>query len=333
MLRRSLYGLTLAALCALSPLTDSRAQTTSEQDFRVFASDGKPSSIEEVVGAFASADAVLVGEVHDDAAGHRVEAQLLALAYARHGAPGGSVRAPRPVAVSLEMFERDVQTVVDEYLAGLISERHFLLSSRPWRNYETDYRPLVEFARAHRLRVLAANAPARYVSRVAQEGPASLAALPRESRAWLPPLPVAPASREYAAKFARLMGGEFIGPPVAGQQSSQQRPPSPTPQTRPPAHAATFLLDAQNLRDAAMADALAEHLRREPGALVLHFNGSFHSEGRLGVAEHLLRLRPKARVLVVTIVTARDSDDFAAAEARGLGDFVIITKAARTPAR
>jgi uncharacterized iron-regulated protein len=311
MKRFSLAPLMLAAALFVSAFPDARAQATSEQEFRVYASDGKPSSIEEVVGAFGAADAVLVGEAHDDAVGHRVEAELLRLAFVRYGAPGETRRAPRAVAVSLEMFERDVQTVVDEYSAGLISERHFLLSSRPWRNYETDYRPLVEFALSHGMPVIAANAPARYVSRVALEGPASLAALPKESRAWLPPLPVAPASREYAAKFARFIG-----------EASDSA-----------AHASTFLLDAQNLRDAAMAHAVAEHLRRAPSALVLHFNGRFHSEGRLGVAEHLLRLRPKARVLVVTIIPTPAFDDFAAAGVRGLGDFVVLTKPARTPAR
>ncbi|HEX5706152.1 MAG TPA: ChaN family lipoprotein [Pyrinomonadaceae bacterium] len=343
MKRSFLLRLLLAALCALSPFTLARAQTgaatTSDEEFRVFNSEGKPSSMEEIVGAMGGADAVLVGEAHDDAVGHRVEAELLRLAYARYVATVEARHAPRSVALSLEMFERDAQTVLDEYLAGLISERHFLLSSRPWRNYETDYRPLVEFARAHKLPVIAANAPARYVSRVAQNGPASLDALSKEAKAWLPPLPVAPASRDYAAKFTRFMsGGDTASPAPAGQQSSQQQPSRQTQAQQQQAqqssaHASAFLLDAQNLRDASMGDALAEHLRRNSGALVLHFNGRFHSEGRLGVAEHLLRLRPKARLLVVTIFPSTAFPDFEASGARGLGDFVILTNPARARTR
>ncbi|HYN85237.1 MAG TPA: ChaN family lipoprotein [Pyrinomonadaceae bacterium] len=304
--------LLLAAAIALHACAPARAQTgtaaKTDEEFRVFDSAGKPSTLEEVVGAMGGADAVLVGEVHDDAVGHRVEAELLRLAYARFGAGAGGGRAPRAVAVSLEMFERDVQTVLDEYLAGLISERHFLLSSRPWGNYETDYRPLVEFARAHKLRVIAANAPARYVSRVARGGAESLRELPEASRAWLPPLPVAPASRELAANFRRVIGGGADNP----------------------AHGSDFLLDAQNLRDAAMAHALAEHLRRDGRALVIHFTGLFHTAGRLGVPEHLARFRPRARVLVVTISPRPALTDFDAAAVRnGSGDFVIITRAAR----
>ncbi len=276
---------------------------------------------------------VLVGEEHDDALGHSLEAELLRRAFTRYGAPAPERRA-RPVALSLEMFERDVQTVVDEYLAGLISERHFLLSSRPWRNYGSDYRPLVEFALSHGMPVIAANAPARYVTRVAQGGPASLDALSKEAKAWLPPLPFAPASREYAAKFALLLGepATHAPAPTQPQQPAQQQQPSQPRAPQPAAHAASSLLDAQNLRDASMAHAVAEHLRRHAGALVLHVNGRFHSEGRLGVAEHLKRYQPKARLLVVTILPAA-SNDFETSGAQSLGDFVILTDRAATRPR
>lgn len=314
----------LAALCALAPAAHARAQRPAPsaqagQDFRVYDSSGRPSSLDEVVGAMASADAVLVGEEHDDAVGHRLEAELLRRAFDRYGAHGA--KPARRLALSLEMFERDVQTVVDEYLSGLISERHFLLSSRPWRNYGSDYRPLVEFALAHGMPVIAANAPARYVSRVAQGGPASLDALSKEAKTWLAPLPFAPASREYAAKFALLMGDSATPTHAAPAPQRQQ----PARQQQPAAHAAVSLLDAQNLRDATMAYAVAAHLKGHAGALVLHVNGRFHSEGRLGVAEHLARYQPKTRLLVVTILPADSFPHFEASGARGLGDFVILT--------
>ena len=207
---------------------------------------------------------------------------------------------------------------------GLISERHFLAASRPWKNYQTDYRPLVEFAREQRIPVIAANAPARYVSRVSQHGPASLSALPPEARSWLPPLPFTSASRAYAEKFNAFMGG--------GAARPSQPPAAPaaaaTANTPPPQSAhggALHLLDAQNLRDASMAYALAEHLKRRERALVLHVNGTFHSEERMGVPEHVGRYRPKARALVVTAVPHADFD---AREMSKLGDFIVLTRPA-----
>src|SRR5439155_26773523 len=137
---------------------------------------------------------------------HHLELVLLKRAAeqaSRTARPPGS--SPRPVALALEMFERDVQDVLDEYVSALIVEQHFKDASRPWKNYVQDYRPLVEFARANKLAVLASNAPRRYVNRVGRLGAASLRDIPDPSRRGLPPLPYGAASPAYTAKFNDLM--------------------------------------------------------------------------------------------------------------------------------
>jgi hypothetical protein len=63
----------------------------------------------------------------------------------------------------------------------------------------------------------------------------------------------------------------------------------------------------------------------------VHLNGTFHSEGGLGVPEHLLRYRPDTRVLVVTM---RPHDAFPALDAsafRGTdgGFFVVVDPSVR----
>ena len=45
------------------------------------------------------------------------------------------------------MFETDVQPVITEYLAGAIRVQDFLMDSRPWPNYSSDYGPMVELMR------------------------------------------------------------------------------------------------------------------------------------------------------------------------------------------
>jgi uncharacterized iron-regulated protein len=343
--RRALRALSIPLLAALAAQTvAAAAPQTPAAHFRAFDARGRAVGLAEIVAALDGADVLILGETHDDAVAHMLEAELLRLADERASERGRA----RAVTLSLEMFERDVQLVLDEYLAGLISERHFMLSSRPWRNYQSDYRPLVEYAKGRQLPVIAANAPARYVSRVTANGPASLAALSAAARAWLTPLPFAPASEAYAAKFNRFLRSE-----EARAASPHQRPPAwatpgaqaphaapPNPHAVPPnPHAAAppqgphgagaapgafHLLDAQNLRDASMAHAISEHLRANERALVVHVNGAFHSEGRLGVPEHLKLYRPRARVLVVTLL-AEGFTDFDAARHPATGDFVILT--------
>ena len=296
--------------------TTAAAQEAPAPLYKAFDSKGREVKLEEIIDALEAADVLFVGETHDDANGHKVEAELLRRADERYSRADGRGRA---VALSLEMFERDVQTVVDEYLAGLISERHFLLSSRPWNNYATDYKPLVEYARARHIPVIAANAPARYVSRVSSQGQGSLASLSKEARGWLPPLPFAEASPAYAAKFNEVMGGAASTPP----SSTQSQAANPHAQANP--HGGAHLLEAQTLRDASMAYAISEFLKRGRDSLVVQVNGTFHSEGRMGVPEHLARYRKKARAVVVTIIPDTGRAGFDAASMAALGDFVILT--------
>jgi uncharacterized iron-regulated protein len=299
------------------------AQGDAQTRYKAFDSKGRAVKLEEIIEALDKADVLFVGETHNDAIGHVVEAELLRRADERYA-------QRRAVGLSLEMFERDVQTVVDEYLGGLITERHFLLSSRPWNNYETDYRPLVEYAREHHLPVIAANAPARYVSRVSAQGPASLSSLSKEARAWLPPLPFPDASAAYAAKFKEFMSGGMAAPPPApaGTQAAQQQP-SANPHTQPNPHGGAHLLEAQTLRDASMAYAISEFLKRGRDPLVIQVNGTFHSEERMGVPEHLAHYRKRTRAVVVTIVPDAHRTGFDAARMSALGDFVILTDPAR----
>ena len=151
--------------------------------FRVFTSTGAPSSFEALVEAMAASEAVMVGEIHTDPVGHWVQGELLRAAIAGSGSSG------RRVALSLEMFERDVQGVVNEYLLDLITEDQFRSASRPWPHYTADYRPLVETAKEAEIPVIAANAPRRYVNRVSRLGPDALGDLPLEALRSLPPLP------------------------------------------------------------------------------------------------------------------------------------------------
>jgi uncharacterized iron-regulated protein len=319
-----LLFLALAAQLAGAAL----AQQAPAPHYRAFDSKGNAVQLQQIIDALEGADVLFVGETHQDTVAHMLEAELLRRADDRFGAAAAH---GRPVALSLEMFERDVQTVLDEYLAGLISERHFLLSSRPWNNYETDYRPLVEYAREHHLPVIAANAPARYVSRVSSQGPDSLKALPAIAvKTWLPPLPLPPASDAYAAKFNRFMQGDAS--PAHSAQTTPAAPQTTAAQAQNPhaqaanPHGVAHLLEAQTLRDASMAYAIAEFLKRGGhSSLVVQVNGTFHSEERMGVPEQLARYRPKARAVVVTIVSDDVFPDFDAARLGRLGDFVIIT--------
>jgi uncharacterized iron-regulated protein len=313
-------GSILLPVVLAAQLATAATAQAPDAHYRAFDSKGKPVKLQDITDALDGADVLIIGETHDDPVAHLIEAELLRRADERYSQGASHKRA---VALSMEMFERDVQTVVDEYLAGFITERHFLLSSRPWNNYLTDYRPLVEYAREHRIPVIAANAPARYVSRVSANGPDSLNVLSKEAKATLPPLPFPPASEGYAAKFNRFMQDAMQS--AQAQAPTAAVPNTPAHQTQANPHGSAHLLEAQTLRDASMADSITQFLKRNKDALVVQVNGTFHSEEHLGVPEQIKHYRPKARIIVVTIISDEGFPSFDAACMGTLGDFVIVT--------
>jgi uncharacterized iron-regulated protein len=271
---------------------------TDPETFRIFDGQGNPASLEKIIDSLAQADVVFLGEQHDDTVAHKLQLEIFKRAIEKYG-------AERKLALSLEMFERDVQVEVDEYLKDLISEQHFLSSSRPWGNYKTDYKPLIELAKEKKLPVIAANAPRRYVNMVSRGGREALDALSPEAKKWLAPLPYAQATEGYRKKFEALMGR-------SGDANS---------------HGMSKIMDSQSLWDATMADSIAGFLKENKHALVVQLNGGFHSENRWGIPDHLLKYRPKTRFVVVTIKYEQDLNRFDKEKHAGLGDFVILTDA------
>ena len=164
--------------------------------FSVWHGDGRRSSFSEMLSAAERAEVVLLGEVHDCAITHKLQEILFArLAASR----------PAAAALSLEMFESDVQHVLDEYLGGLLREQDLMSDARPWSNYTAHYRPMVELAKAAGLPVIAANPPRRYVSAAGRIGPEVLTQRQWSARlrADLPPLPLPKPSAEYTARLLR----------------------------------------------------------------------------------------------------------------------------------
>jgi uncharacterized iron-regulated protein len=289
------FGLCLWALPAFAQVSPN------PQPFRVFDSSELPVTLSQVVEHCQGVDVAFWGEEHNDAVGHALQAQFFQQLIAKY-------KTSREVALSLEMFERDTQVVIDEYLLDLITEKHFLSSSRPWDNYLKDYKPLVLLAKEHRLPVIAANAPRRYVNLVARRGPGALEELSPGAKGWLAPLPYPRASAAYARKFAALMGKESAGLGVRMHGST--------------------LVDSQALWDATMADSLSRFLKGSKGRrrpLILHLSGNFHSEGKLGTVEQLLNYNPEAKMCVVTVVSRSTFSTFDLKMHSGLGDFVILT--------
>jgi len=279
---------------------------------RVYNSDDKKfTDFEAMLAELARADVVFVGEQHDDPGTHRLELAILE----------GIIRRRTSVVVALEMFERDVQAQLDDYLAGRLSEEEFLKASRPWPNYANDYRPLVEFARVHGWRVVAGNVPRRYASQVARGGLPALDALPAAERGLIARQIQAPKD-DYFKRFAETMTAH----PGATPNASPKPAKDPKAESEERAMAERFY-QAQCVKDETMAESIANAYLNaaDPKPLIIHYNGAFHSDFRLGTASRAQQRLPKARVRIVSAIPVENLDTIKADDYRKRGDYLIFT--------
>ena len=154
----------VVCLCVLSFVTQMMGQDDSTgknseltpriEDCR----KGVDIDVPQMVSNFSQSDVVFLGEQHKNDSGHEFQLSVI-----RELVDNGY-----SVVISTEQFERDVQGAVDDYLAGRIEEEQFLKVSRPWKNYEKHYRPIIEFAKEHKMPVLASNIPRRIALDVAE---------------------------------------------------------------------------------------------------------------------------------------------------------------------
>lgn len=313
-------NLLLAALCTTCAFPLAYAQTPpanrAEASYvpqRVFQSDGKRfTDFEAMLAELARAEVIFIGEIHDDPATHRLELAILE----------GLARRRPNLIVSLEMFERDVQSQLDEYLAGKSSEQDFLKSARPWSNYAKDYRPLVELARTLGWHVLAANAPRRLASQVGKAGLSGLAALPAADRSLIA-RQISNPRDEYFTRFSQQMREH---PGAASNGNAASAPASKAQTKEEEALTERFYL-SQCVKDETMAESIADAYTATSATppLIVHFNGAFHSDYRLGTAARVRQRLPKSKVKVISVIPVENLDAITPDEHRKRADYLLFT--------
>lgn len=274
-------------LLAIGVLFSLFVQAEDPLAYRIYDGKGKQSDWSAILASVEPGSVVLFGELHNNAISHWLQLRLLQSLHQSYA---------DQLVLGMEMFEADDQVVLNEYLAGNIKEKNFKADARFWKNYGTDYKPLVEFCKENSLSVIASNVPRRYASMVYSGGFESLDGLSAEAKSWMPPLPI-PYDAEQPAYQEML---EMMGSGHGGENFPK----------------------AQAIKDATMAYFSAKHLP-EKGVL-LHLNGAFHSDNQQGIAWYLPKYRENVTQLTITTKEVDDPATFDDKELRGTADFIIL---------
>ena len=299
-MKRSLTGLLFsivsgAALAAQS-YVPHRVYDTARASF---------SDFEAMAADASAADMVFLGEQHDDPNTHRLELAVLEALARRNAA----------VVLSLEMFERDVQDPLEHFLMGHMEEEEFLKLSRPWPAYKTDYKPLVDLAIAKGWPVVAANVPRPIASEVAKAGIDVLQGKSEADRKLFAAELKCPLDDEYFERFTRAMGGGHGAAAAASPDAAKT---------------IERYYFSQCLKDETMAESIASAYTAAALAqkhpVLVHVNGAFHSDYRLGTVERAVRRRPGSRAVVITAVPVADPAAGNPGQHQGKADYLIFTR-------
>jgi len=295
------------ASVSFSQAPKDTSHSLSDKNYRIYSVKlGREVSLADIATDMKNYDVVFYGEEHNDSVTHYAERTLLAALCDRYS----------NMALSMEMFDRDVQGVMTEYLNGYIREKDFKHDARVWSNYR-DYRPLVELAKEKQLDVVCANAPSRYTNIAGRKGEKGLAALPEASKKYFAPLPYDTATGKYYVKLQEMSGHTMA--PVSKTDTAKQP-------AMPPMMMMSFdLVVAQSLWDATMAWSISEYIKTHPQKKIMQVNGRFHSEEGYAVVEQLKKYSPKTKILIVSSASEDDFPNIDWSKYKPLGDYILIT--------
>ncbi|MDA8387138.1 MAG: ChaN family lipoprotein [Nitrospiraceae bacterium] len=241
--------------------------------------------LDGVINAVSAAPVIFIGERHTYYGDHMAELDVI-MALHRMG---------RRFAIGMEMFQIPVQKSIDDFIAGKISERRFLKETGYFSNwgYNYDlYRPILEYARANAIPVVALNISKEIADKVAHGGLEALS--PAEKKQI-------PLSMDMSdAKYRKELEGIFA--------------------THPKGISFPYFYQAQILWDETMARSVARYLGEHPGSQMVVLAGAGHIAYGYGIPGRFGRRTGNKYVTLVN-----GSYD------RGVADYVLFPEYREAP--
>lgn len=292
---------------------------TDKPAYQIFDKEGKKTSYKSILEKAQEYDIILFGEAHNNPIVHWLQIELTKDLYQnlsenQSEGKGKKSKVKNNLLLGAEMFEADNQTILDEYLNDIITDKNFEAEARLWNNYKTDYKPLVEFAKENKLTFVATNIPRRYASLVSKKGLISLDSLTEDAKRFMMPLPVEVDLKMPAyANMLKMMG---IHATEDGKVNE----------------AAANFAYAQAVKDATMAYRINEYYTKSTqdkskNSVFLHFNGSYHSDNYESIVYYLKKYNPNLKIMTITAADQKELDSL---EKNGVADFAIVTPLSMT---
>nr|WP_317633030.1 ChaN family lipoprotein [uncultured Flavobacterium sp.] len=253
--------------------------------YQIYKSNGKKMSFEKLIDEVQKSDLILFGEFHDNSIVHWLQLKTIQV-----------LSEKRILMLGMEMFEKDNQLYLNEYLSSKLSEEDFAKSARLWNNYKTDYKPLVDFAKKNNIEVIATNVPRKYASLLYKQGEEALMSLSDEEKRWIAPLPFPydPTLPAYVKMMEMFNDAD---------------------------HTNLNFPKAQAIKDATMGYSIVSNFK--PEKLFVHFNGTYHSNNYEGIYWYVNKYNPNIKIKTIAVLQKANIHEISSTE-KQLADYIII---------
>ena len=254
-----------------------------KKSYQFFDKNGKKSSYNKMLKASKNSEVVLFGEHHDNTVVHLLQFELTK-----------DLAKKKQLVLGAEMLEADNQEHINQYLSGAIDQEKLDSTARLWRNYKTDYKPLVDLAKERKFNFIATNIPGRYASLVFKKDFMALDSLSTTEKSWIAPLPIEfDVNLPGYKSMLEMQGG----------------------------HAGDKMPKAQAIKDATMAYFINKN--RKEDAIFVHYNGTYHSDNYEGINWYLKKLDADLKIITIATLEQKDISKLDA-EGYNKADFILV---------
>jgi aminopeptidase N len=238
-------------------------------------------TLPSVMDRVADKKIIYVGEEHTQFAHHVMELEIIKHLQGRE----------KPFAIGMEMFEAPFQGVIDDYIAGKIDEKDFLRGTGYFQRWGFDYRlyrPILLWARANKIPVVALNQRREIVDKVFAGGLDSLSEEERKS---------VPSQMDFSNESYRERLKKVF------EEHKDYK-----------THRFDFFYQAQILWDETMAASISRFLRAHPDYQMVVLAGSGHLAYGSGIPERTRRRNGYGYAIILNDVGLE----------KGIADFVLF---------
>ena len=285
----------MMAICLITMTSGCRAENykNTKSPYIIYDNGGSKVTYDEMIKDVSKHDVCLFGELHNDPISHWLELSMIEDLHEHKG---------ENLIVGAEMWERDNQNTLDEFLKDrFYGIDTYVDNSRLWKNFTTDYRPILEYVAYNCVRFIATNVPRRYAHMVSESGFKILDSLENYAKSYLAPLPL---KVDYEEKVYAIIAESFKQMSAMPMVKRDVR----------------HLVEAQALKDATMAWFISQNRGKDD--LFFHFHGEMHSAYHSAIGHYLAQYAPKTRTVTISVTMSQDIYNFKPKDDRA--DYYIV---------